>query len=243
MVHAAAFRYDQGDNDGARKVVLEAIELARATNDSPALGYGLHISGLVEMAGGNPVAAEACFEEGLGVWQEIKDPSNEAEMLYNLGLLAGSRGDAAGAHDMLARSIDMRRRAGRDDETHIALTFIAAVAVMTSDLAEARTAMRESLRIGRQLGDRRLAWSLDVCACLAIAGGDPATRHATGRRRRSDARGFRRLAVRRSGGRSSRLTLSRRGSSLAATPLTRRMRLGARSRTKMRSTTRSTHLA
>jgi predicted ATPase/class 3 adenylate cyclase len=174
MVHAAAFQYDQGDNDGARTVVREAIELARATDDSPALGHGLHISGLVEMAGGNPVAAEACFEEGLGVWQEIEDPSNEAEMLYNLGLLAGTRGDAAGAHDMLARSIDIRRRAGREDETHIALTFIAAVAVMTSNLAEARTAMRESLRIGRQLGDRRLAWSLDVCACLAIAGGDPA---------------------------------------------------------------------
>ena len=32
--------------------------------------------------------------------------------------------------------------------------------------------MRESLRIGRQLGDRRLAWSLDVSACLAIAGGE-----------------------------------------------------------------------
>jgi tetratricopeptide (TPR) repeat protein len=174
MVHAAAFQYDQGDNDGARTVVREAIELARATDDSPALGHGLHISGLVEMAGGNPVAAEACFEEGLGVWQEIEDPSNEAEMLYNLGLLAGTRGDAAGAHDMLTRSIDIRRRAGREDETHIALTFIAAVAVMTSNLAEARTAMRESLRIGRQLGDRRLAWSLDVCACLAIAGGDPA---------------------------------------------------------------------
>ena len=172
-VHAAACRYDQGDIDGARKVVAEAIELARANDDSPALGYGLNISGLVEMAGGNPVAAEACFEEGLGVWQELEDPSNEAEMLYNLGLLAGSRGDAAGARDMLARSIDIRRRAGREDETHIALTFTAAVAVMTSDLEAARTAMRESLQIGRRLGDRRLAWSLDVCACLAIAGGEP----------------------------------------------------------------------
>ena len=173
MVHAAAFRYDQGDNKGARNVVAEAIELARAKNDSPALGYGLQISGLVEMAAGNPVAAEACFEEGLGIWQELRDPSNEAEMLYNLGLLAASRGDAAGARDMLARSVDMRRGAGREDETHIALTFTAAVAVMVSDLEAARTAMRESLQIGRRLGDRRLAWSLDVCACLAIAGGEP----------------------------------------------------------------------
>lgn len=174
MVHAAAFRYDQGDIDGARKVLREAMELARTNKDSPALGYGLHISGLVELAAGNPVAAEASFEEGLALWPEINDPSFESEMLYNLGLLAGSRGDAAAAHDMLARSIDIRRRAGRDDETHIALTFMAAIAVMTSNLAEARTAMRESLQIGRQLGDRRLAWSLDVCACLAIAGGNPA---------------------------------------------------------------------
>ncbi len=173
MVHAGACRYDQGDNDGAQKVLAEAIELARAKNDSPALGYGLHISGLVQMAVGNPVAAEACFEEGLGIWQELQDPSNEAEMLYNLGLLAGSRGDAAGARDLLARSIELRRRAGREDETHIALTFTAAVDVMASDLVAARTAMRESLQIGRRLGDRRLAWSLDVCACLAIAGGAP----------------------------------------------------------------------
>jgi hypothetical protein len=69
--------------------------------------------------------------------------------------------------------VDIRRRAGREDETHIALTFTAAVAVMASDLGAARTAMRESLQIGRRLGDRRLAWSLDVCACLAIAGGEP----------------------------------------------------------------------
>ena len=174
MVHAAACRYDQGDNDAARTVVAGAIDIARSKNDAPALGYGLHISGLIEMAAGNPVAAEACFEEGLGVWQDLQDPSNEAEMLYNLGLLAGSRGDAAGAHDMLARSVEIRRRVGREDETHIALTFIAAVAVMTSDLDAARKAMRESLQIGRRLGDRRLAWSLDVCACLAIAGGEPA---------------------------------------------------------------------
>ncbi|HEY1162960.1 MAG TPA: tetratricopeptide repeat protein [Candidatus Dormibacteraeota bacterium] len=172
MVHAGACRYDQGDNAGALEVLGEALELARAKDDSPAVGYGLHILGLVDMAAGNPVAAEACFEEGLGVWQELHDPSNEAEMLYNLGLLAGSRGDVAGARDLLARSIQIRRRAGREDETHIALTFTAAVAVMASELEPARTAMRESLLIGRRLGDRRLAWSLDVCACLAIASGE-----------------------------------------------------------------------
>jgi predicted ATPase len=173
MVHAAACRYDQGDNGGARNTLVEAIELARMKTDLPALGKGLHILGLVEMATGNPVAAEACFEEGLGVWQELDDPSNEAEMLYNLGLLAGSRGDVAGARNQLARSIDIRRRAGREDETHIALTFTAAVGVMASELEPARSAMRESLQIGRRLGDRRLAWSLDVCACLAIASGEP----------------------------------------------------------------------
>jgi len=173
MVHAGACRYDQGDNSGARDVLSQALELARAKDDAPAIGYGLHISGLVYMAAGNPVAAEACFEEGLGVWQELHDPSNEAEMLYNLGLLYGSRGDAAGAQDLLARSVEMRRRAGREDETHIALTFSAAVAIMASELGAARTAMRESLQIGRRLGDRRLAWSLDVCACLAIASGEP----------------------------------------------------------------------
>jgi predicted ATPase len=173
MVHAGACRYDQGDNAAAQEVLRKALELARSTNDSPAIGYGLHISGLVEMAVGNPVAAEACFEEGLGIWQELEDPSNEAELFYNLGLLAGSRGDAAGARDLLARSVEIRRRAGRDDETHIALTFTAAIAVMASEFGAARTAMRESLRIGRRLGDRRLAWSLDVCACLAVASGEP----------------------------------------------------------------------
>jgi predicted ATPase/class 3 adenylate cyclase len=174
MVHAGACRYDQGDNAAAQDVLRQALELARANDDSAALGYGLHISGLVEMAAGNPVAAEACFEEGLGIWQELHDPSNEAEMLYNLGLLAAARGNAPGARDLLARSVEIRRRAGREDETHIALTFTAAVALMASELGAARSAMRESLQIGRRLGDRRLAWSLDVCACLAIASGEPA---------------------------------------------------------------------
>src|SRR5258708_33764529 len=100
------------------------------------------------MAAGNPVAAEACFEEGLGVWQELEDPSNEAEMLYNLGLLAGSGGDAAAARDMLPRSVDIRRRPGREDETHLPPTFTAAVAIMISDHEAARPATAESLPLG-----------------------------------------------------------------------------------------------
>jgi 4-aminobutyrate aminotransferase-like enzyme len=112
MVHAAAFRYDQGDNDGAREAVQEAIELARATNDSPALGYGLHISGLVEMAGGNPVAAAAANAVIAAIEaEELLANATRVGDLLRKGLQDGRVGDIRGRGLLIGLDLSTRRAA------------------------------------------------------------------------------------------------------------------------------------
>ena len=173
MVELGALTYDQGEYEAARDILGQALALARSTGDSQATGRGLHILGLVELVTGNPVAAGACFKEALGIWQHLGDRSQEAEIFHQLGVLAGARSDNKTAQELFARSLSLRRRAGLEDETQLTLTFAAAVALASGELEKARGAMKESLELGRRLGDRRLAWSLDVCACLAATSGVP----------------------------------------------------------------------
>jgi len=54
----------------------------------------------------------------------------------------------------------------------MSLTFLAAVALLQSDVETARRCIVESLEIGRALRDRRAAWSLDVLACLTALEGN-----------------------------------------------------------------------
>jgi tetratricopeptide (TPR) repeat protein len=131
------------------------------------------MSGLVEAATGDPFRAEAHLEQALPLWQALADGGMEAEILHQMGLLAGGRGDLAGAENLFRRSLDLRHRADAGDEAHITLTFLAAVKVANDDIDGARGAIRESLEIGRRLGDRRAAWALDVCSWIAAADSQP----------------------------------------------------------------------
>ena len=54
----------------------------------------------------------------------------------------------------------------------MALTFLAAVALLQGDAETTRRSVAESLELGRRLSDRRTAFTMDVLACLtAVEGG------------------------------------------------------------------------
>jgi predicted ATPase/class 3 adenylate cyclase len=173
LIDSAAFAYLEGEPVEARARLDRALTAGEGAADDRLIGRALYMSGLVETATGNPFRADAHLEQALPLWQALADGGMEAEILHQMGLLAGGRGDLAAAENLFHRSLDLRHRADSSDEAHITLTFLAAVKVANDDIEGARGAIRESLEIGRRLGDRRAAWALDVCSWIAAADSQP----------------------------------------------------------------------
>ncbi len=174
QIDSAAFAYLQGEAPEAMARLGLALAAGRSAGDERVTGRALFMTALVEAATGDPVRAEAHLEEALSHWQTLGDGRMEAEVLHQMGLLAGGRGHLAAAEQLFARSLELRHRAGHDDEAHITLTFLAAVKVAGGGVEAARSAIRQSLESGLQLGDRRAAWTLDVCSWIAAADSNPA---------------------------------------------------------------------
>lgn len=168
---AGAFAYSQADFTTARQLLNEALQEARIAGDRRTVVRALDTIGLLEAAQGEVVTSEAALEEGLTMAQELSFPEGEAGILQQLALLAGRRQDVREARSLFERSIQVRQSAGRPDENSMALTFLAAVALLEGDLEAARRCITEALEIGRALRDQRVAFSLDVLACLAALEG------------------------------------------------------------------------
>ena len=173
LIDSAAFAYLQGDSAQAKADLAAALAAGEAAGDERLTGRALYMSGLVEAATGDPVRAEAYLEQALPLWQALSDGGMEAEILHQMGLLAGGRGELATAENLFRRSLDLRYRADSGDEAHITLTFLAAIKLSGGDLDAARSAVNESLELGRRLGDRRASWTLDVCSWIAAADSEP----------------------------------------------------------------------
>lgn len=169
LIDSGALAYLQDDPAAANRLLQRALEIGEAAANERLIGRALYMSALVEAATGDPVRAEAHLEQALPLWQGLADARMEAEVLHQMGLLAGGRGDSAAAESLFRRSLDLRKMANAGDEAHITLTFLAAVKVTGGDIEGARTAIRESLELGRRLGDRRAAWALNVCSWIAAS--------------------------------------------------------------------------
>jgi len=170
---AGSFAYLQADFSTASRLLGEALEEARAAGDQGTVLQTLERMGLLATAVGQLSDAEIKLGEALSLARELGEREAEGGILQQLGILASQRQDLAGSRLLFEQSIAVRRATGRSDEASISLTFLAAVALLQGDVDTARRCVVEGLEIGRELTDRRAAWSLEVLACLAALEGLP----------------------------------------------------------------------
>jgi predicted ATPase/class 3 adenylate cyclase len=177
-LHAAAlylagyFAYLQLDFAAARQLLTSALNEARAAGDWLVVARALEVTGLVSTATGALEASQAALDEGLTLARRLREPQLEAGILQQLGILASVRPDLPQARALLEQAIALRRVLGRADEASSSLTFLAAVTLLQGDSQTARRCIVESLELGRALRDRRVAFAIDVLACLtAVEGG------------------------------------------------------------------------
>jgi predicted ATPase/class 3 adenylate cyclase len=168
---AGAFAYLQGDFAAARRRIDEAVTEARAAGDWPTVLRALERSGLMAAAQGDLAGSQGALDQALELARELADRASEASILHQLGLRASQKPDLPAARSLLEASLVLRRASQRSDEASMSLTFLAAVALLQSDVETARRSIVESLKIGQALRDRRAAWSLDVLACLTVLDG------------------------------------------------------------------------
>ena len=169
---AGYFAYLQLDFAAARQLLSSALTEARAASDWLVVARALEVIGLVSTATGALEGSQAALEEGLALARQLREPQLEAGILQQAGILASVRRDFPKARSLLEEAIAVRRTLGRADEASSSLTFLAAVALLQGDWQTARRCIAESLELGRALSDRRVAFAIDVLACLTAVEGN-----------------------------------------------------------------------
>jgi len=95
----------RGDLVGAKTILEEATVLARAAGHAMTLALCKNSLGVSAMADRDYKKAQALMKEGKELLGAVKDRSNQAIQLHNLGLLALLRCDLDRAADLCAQSI------------------------------------------------------------------------------------------------------------------------------------------
>jgi tetratricopeptide (TPR) repeat protein len=109
--------------------------------------------GIARAYQGDLERANALFEESLELYREAGDGWGIAEILNNLGLIAGAQGQIDGARVLLEESLKVRRELG--DKRGIAMSlFNLGEGLLDDDFERTEVMIEEGLRLWRALGDK-----------------------------------------------------------------------------------------
>jgi tetratricopeptide (TPR) repeat protein len=111
---AAHIDIQQGNVEKALAHYRTAVELARKSKHVPGLSQTLRIQGEVLLSLNRDEAALACFEEAAGLYAQLEDHENEAQMWTEVAAARQKREDHAGAMAAWSRTRALRRQLGHD---------------------------------------------------------------------------------------------------------------------------------
>jgi non-specific serine/threonine protein kinase len=147
-------RRDQGDEDNARVLGTEAVELFRRLDDRWGLAMGLHFLGLACEAADTSVARQL-FEESASVFGALGDAWDRAMPLRGLGDVAYLEGDAARAERLYLQSADLFQQRGDDWSVAMLRTQLGYAALAQRNASGAARLFTQSLDRWHTLGHRR----------------------------------------------------------------------------------------
>jgi non-specific serine/threonine protein kinase len=169
----AHMHYFQGQLDATAACTAEALSSSRAADDRWTESFALFFQSLVAFeAGRHDEAVARALEARIAATDELQ----HGGPLLVLANVALSRGDHERAQGLYDESVDVHRRAGEIWGMSILLSAAAGLRVVRGDFDRARVQAAEAMSVSEALDDPRgLAWSLEVFAGLAAAGGAPET--------------------------------------------------------------------
>ena len=138
---------------GEGRVWLERF-LAQAPEPTMAQAKALHGAGVLAYRQGDYPAAQAHYEQSLGLYRELGDTQGVAVVLNSLGELARIQSDYSLATACYEESLLRYRELGDKKGVATLLNSLGAVRRDHGDFAAANTLLEESLALYRELGDR-----------------------------------------------------------------------------------------
>jgi non-specific serine/threonine protein kinase len=142
----------QDDNNTARALVEESLELSRDLAERKQTGYALYILGRLARIEGNYAGAVTLLEESLALFRELRQNDDIALVLSDFGLTVLYLGDDERATALCEQSLALSRELG--DLRGIAswLANLATVTLARGNHKRATELCDESLAIRRALG-------------------------------------------------------------------------------------------
>jgi predicted ATPase/DNA-binding CsgD family transcriptional regulator len=162
----------QDDNNTARTLVEESLELSRELAERKQTGYALYILGRLARIEGNYAGAVTFLEESLALFRELTRKDDIALVLSDFGLTVLYLGDYERATALCEQSLALSRELG--DLRGIA-SWLANLAIVTLARGDARRATDlcdESLAIRKALGYKGgCAHTLAILGRIALTQG------------------------------------------------------------------------
>jgi predicted ATPase/class 3 adenylate cyclase len=149
---AGGLAWWSGNLAGAAVHYLEAVELARQTNE-PELANALYNAGLAAGFVETVEAGEALLAEGLAIATRLDDELTAARCRWGLATVHQLRGDIELAHEELTTALDVFRSKGDTFMANWALRELGSTEIVLGRVEDARTHLAEALRPFAEAGD------------------------------------------------------------------------------------------
>jgi tetratricopeptide (TPR) repeat protein len=114
-----------GDYQQSAARLEEGLRLVHQIGDNSGLAFNCFFSGALAYAQGNLTAAEECWDAGLTIFRQRRDPWMIATSLVHLGIVALDRGDDRRAEPYLTESLKLLQELGERWQTTLVLEVCA----------------------------------------------------------------------------------------------------------------------
>lgn len=162
----------QDDNNTARTLVEESLELSRALAERKQTGYALYILGRLARIEGNYAGAVTFLEESLALFRELTQKDDIALVLSDFGLTVLYLGDYERATALCEQSLALSRELGDPRGIASWLANLAIVTLARGDDQRAQELCEESLAIRKALGYKGgCAHTLAILGRIALGQG------------------------------------------------------------------------
>ncbi|MGH8723129.1 MAG: tetratricopeptide repeat protein, partial [Burkholderiales bacterium] len=144
----------QGDHESVHAPMEEAVSLLRPHGDRASLAYALHGLGVAAAMQGRVGEARRLIDEAASLVASDPPVVLSAWIEYWRGLSAEWDHDPDGARQAYNRALAIARRLGHKSAIGHSLAVLGRLAAATGPLDAAESALQESLRTFRDIGDR-----------------------------------------------------------------------------------------
>ena len=156
----------QGDEERAEELCLEALRIARSTGDPAAISGQLNYVADIHSARGDHAAALAAHEEALALRKTLDDPLPVTNSTYNLGIAAWENGEIARARAAFEETFTRAEELGDVIHKTAAEFMLAELDLRAGDLDEAERRILRCFAVYTELESSR-----SRAESLAVLGG------------------------------------------------------------------------